>query len=66
MKYVLKVEGMMCEKCAARLTNVLTAQDTVKEAVVSLADKTAVVETESPAETVKAWIEEAGFDAELL
>lgn len=65
MKYVFKVEGLMCEKCVARLTNVLTADDAVQTAMVSLADNTATVEAACTADTVKEMIEDAGFDAEL-
>ncbi len=65
MKYVFNVEGLMCEKCVARLTNVLTAEDAVRSADVSLADKTATVEAECNADTVRTIIEDAGFDASL-
>ena len=65
MKYVFNVEGLMCEKCVARLTNVLTAEDGIAEAVVSLAEKTATVETTLAAEAVKTVIEDAGFDTAL-
>lgn len=65
MKYVFKVEGLMCEKCVARLTNVLTADETVQDAVVSLAENTAVVTTDADADSIKNLIEDAGFDAAL-
>lgn len=65
MKYVFNVEGLMCEKCVARLTNVLTADENVSGAVVSLADKTASVDAVCDADSVKALIEDAGFDAVL-
>ncbi len=65
MKYVFNVEGLMCEKCVARLTNVLQANDNVQQAMVSLAEKTATVETDCDAESVKTLIEDAGFDATL-
>lgn len=66
MKYVFKVDGLMCEKCVARLTNVLTAEAAVQSAVVSLADKTATVEAECAADAIKEMIEDAGFDAEIV
>lgn len=66
MKYVFSVDGLMCEKCVARLTNVLTAEDGVASALVSLADKTATVEADLSEEEVKNLIEDAGFDASLI
>ncbi|MBE6811862.1 MAG: heavy-metal-associated domain-containing protein [Ruminococcaceae bacterium] len=65
MKYVFHVDGLMCEKCVARLTNVLTTEDGIVSATVSLADKTATVETDAQADIVKTIIEDAGFDARL-
>lgn len=62
MKYEFKVEGLMCEKCVARLQNVLTADENISEAVVSLENKTATVEAACGADAVKTLIEDAGFD----
>ena len=59
MTKTLKVEGMMCMHCEARVKKALEAVDGVKEATASAADKTAVVtlEKEVPYEVLKAAVE---------
>ncbi len=43
MKYVLQIEGMMCEHCVAHVTQALTACNGVTDVQVSLQQKNAVV-----------------------
>jgi len=45
MEIVLKIEGMMCPHCEARVKNTLEAIDGVTEAIPSHADKQAIVKT---------------------
>lgn len=50
MKVTLKVEGMMCEHCEARVKKALEAVDGVIRADVSRESGTAVVELGAPVE----------------
>ena len=62
----IKVDGMSCGGCVKSVTGVLTAQDGVAKAEVSLEQKQAVVEFDAAKVTrdqLKAVIEDAGFEA---
>ena len=61
-KTVLKVEGMMCEHCAARVEKALSAVAGVKKVKVDLAAKTATVTGNAGIETLKAAVTEAGYE----
>ena len=64
-KVTLGISGMTCGGCVRSVTNVLTAQDGVAKAEVSLEKKNAVVEFD-PArvqvEQLKRSVVEAGFE----
>ena len=64
---VLKVEGMMCEHCKARVIKVLEGVDGVKSAEVDLAAKTATVELSGDVadEILIAAVTDAGYEAEI-
>ncbi len=59
MKYTMKIEGMMCGHCEARVKKVLEAIDGVASAEVSHKDGTAIVtlNKEIPADVLKAAVE---------
>lgn len=62
----LRIEGMHCEGCAKRITNVLKRLEGVQSADVSLEDEAARVEhdTGTPSfEAMKEAIEKAGYTA---
>ena len=61
-KTVLKVEGMMCEHCAARVEKALSAVAGVKKVKVDLAAKTATVTGNADIESLKAAVTEAGYE----
>lgn len=63
MTKVMKIEGMMCEHCAGRVTKALEAVAGVSSVTVNLAEKTAAVETgpETTDEALTAAVEEAGY-----
>ena len=63
MEKVIKVEGIMCPHCEARVKKCLEAIDGVSEAVASHTEGTATVklEKEVPFETLKAAIEGEGY-----
>ena len=63
MKKTLIIEGMMCEKCAARVKNALESVNGVK-AEVFLADKKAVCEAPEgiDAELLSKAVYDAGYD----
>ena len=61
-KTVLKVEGMMCEHCAARVEKALSAVAGVKKVKVDLAAKTATVTGNAGIEALKAAVTEAGYE----
>ena len=63
----LKIEGMHCNGCSARLEKVLNNFDGVKNAKVSFEDKQAVInfdESKTSIENIKEAIEDAGFKGE--
>jgi copper ion binding protein len=64
MKTTLKIEGMSCEHCVKRVTEVLKGINGVKSAKVRLKDKSAVVNhTEDvTAGAMKAAVTEAGYE----
>ena len=57
MTKTLKIEGMMCPHCEARVKKALEALEGVDEAVVSYQSGTAVVSGSADAETLKAAVE---------
>ena len=61
-KTVLKVEGMMCEHCAARVEKALSAVAGVKKVKVDLAAKTATVTGNAGIEALKTAVTEAGYE----
>ena len=61
-KTVLKVEGMMCEHCAARVEKALSAVAGVKKVKVDLAAKTATVTGNAGIEALKVAVTEAGHE----
>ncbi len=64
-KVEMKVEGMHCEGCSKRLTKVLNNVEGVKNAQVSLENKTADIEYDeniAKLEELKEAIEDAGFE----
>ena len=62
MTTVLKVEGMMCEHCAARVKKALEALEGVSAAEISLAEKQAAVEHAGLDEALlKQAVEAAGY-----
>lgn len=63
MKKVLVIEGMMCGHCTGRVKKALEAVEGVKEAVMSLEDKTAAVECseDMTEEILKNTVEAAGY-----
>ena len=65
MKAELKVEGMRCENCSARLQRALLACAGVKEAEVSLSDKCAIVtfdEQQISTDSLKTIVDDCGFE----
>jgi Cu2+-exporting ATPase len=63
MKKTMKIEGMMCGHCEARVKKVLEQLDGVNEAVVSHEEGTAVVTLDAPVdnETLKKAVEEQDY-----
>ena len=63
METTLKIEGMMCPHCEARVKNALEATEGVKEAIVSHEKGEAVVKSdkEIPFETLKEIVEAQGY-----
>ena len=57
MTRTLKIEGMMCPHCEARVKKTLEALEGVEEAVVSHVSGTAVVTGDADYETMKAAVE---------
>lgn len=64
MKYELKIDGMMCTHCSGRVYKVLSQLEGVKNVVVSLDDKNAIVEANVviSEEILKSAVEEQGYD----
>ena len=61
MTKTMKIEGMMCPHCEARVKKALEALDGVDEAVVSHVSGTAVVTGDADFETMKAAVEAADY-----
>ncbi|HPQ97427.1 MAG TPA: cation transporter, partial [Thiolinea sp.] len=62
----LSVAGMMCASCVSSVEGALQAVPGVQEALVNLAERTALVKGESePAALVQA-VREAGYDAAVM
>ena len=63
MEKTLKIEGMMCEHCKARVEKALSEVEGVLSANVSLEDKKASVELEKEVsnEVLKKAVEDAGY-----
>ncbi len=61
MKQVIKVEGMMCTHCQARVENVCKAVSGTIDAVVDLKKKTVTVTGDAALEQLKKAITEAGY-----
>jgi len=64
MKVELIIEGMHCEKCAARLQKALSNSDGVRSAEVSFADSKAVVDFDErllTADALKTVVGDCGF-----
>lgn len=61
-KMKIKVEGMMCKHCAAKVTEALTAVDGVKSVTIELKKKRAVIEGSPEEKDVKAAIINAGYE----
>ena len=65
-KIVLGIEGMDCEGCVKRLTNVLSELDGVSNVKVSLENKNAEVEYDEDKlelDDIKQGVSDAGFEA---
>ncbi|MBM7614705.1 heavy-metal-associated domain-containing protein [Alkaliphilus hydrothermalis] len=64
MKKQIKIEGMSCGHCSNHVKNALMEIEGVKDVVVNLADKNAVVEVADNVTdaSMKEAIEEAGYD----
>ena len=62
MEMVIKVEGMMCPHCKARVESVCKALQGVSDAVVDLQQKQVTVTGNAPAEELKKAIAEAGYE----
>ena len=62
METVIKVEGMMCVHCKARVESVCKAIPNVQDAVVDLQAKTVTVTGNADAEQLKKAITEAGYE----
>jgi len=61
----LKIEGMSCMHCVARVEKALTTVEGVESAKVSLEEKQAVVEhdeSKAPVDKLKEAVEEAGYE----
>ena len=63
MEKTMKIEGMMCPHCEARVKKTLEAMDGVIEAVVSHAAGTAIVTMDKPIDdaVLKQAIEDQGY-----
>ena len=64
MTKTINVEGMMCEHCVAHVKKALEGIEGVSKADVSLAKNNAILtlEKEVSDETIKAAVEEAGYN----
>ena len=61
MKQEIKIEGMHCEHCAAKVEAALSALDGVKKVKVKLAKGIAKLDGEVSDEAIKSAVSEAGF-----
>lgn len=61
MQTVIKVDGMMCTHCQARVENVCKAVPGATDAVVDLKAKTVTVTGSADVEVLKKAITEAGY-----
>ena len=62
MTFTMKIEGMMCPHCEARVKSIIEGVEGVSEAVVSHKDGTAVVKAdESLFEHIKTLVEKEGY-----
>ena len=63
MEKVIKIEGMMCPHCEARVKKILEELDGVESAVTSHTEGTAtmVLSKDIQTDTIKAVIEDAGY-----
>ncbi len=61
MQTVIKVEGMMCPHCKARVEQVCKAVAGVTDAVVDLQEKQVTVSGQASPEELKKAITEAGY-----
>lgn len=59
---VLKVEGMMCQMCAKRVTKALEGVAGEGTVTINLEEKTATVAAEADAEACKAAVAKAGYE----
>ena len=62
METIIKVEGMMCTHCKARVETVCKAVNGAQDAVVDLQAKTVTVTGSANVEELKKAIKEAGYD----
>ena len=62
METVIKVNGMMCPHCKARVESVCQAVEGVQSAVVDLAEKNVTVCGNADVEALKAAIINAGYE----
>ena len=62
MKYRMHIEGMMCQRCVAHVTNALTSVAGVTDVTVSLEDNSAVVTaTQDVSAAIKTAVEEQDY-----
>ena len=68
MKKKIMIEGKSCGHCSGRVEKTLMAQDAVKEVVVDLAGKNAVVELSEDLsdEAIKELIDDAGYEVTAI
>ena len=62
METVIKVEGMMCNHCKARVESVCKAVPGVQDAVVDLEKKQVAVKGQASVEALKKAIADAGYE----
>ncbi len=61
MKKEIKIDGMHCEHCAAKVENALSSLDGVKKVKVKLEKGLAKLDGDVSDEAIKAAVSEAGF-----
>ncbi len=62
METVIRVEGMMCKHCKARVENACRAIPGVADVAVDLTEKKVTVYGDVPAEVLKQAITDAGYE----